>query len=160
MAINFIAGDLFRIQTEAIVIPVNTMGAMGKGVALQCAQRHRDLEAYYKLMCRQRRLRIGNALVWKRTLPWIICTPTKTHWRQPSTTGYIFQACSAIRNVASEFDLENVALPWLGCGEGGLSEEEVKPILTAMLSRDMTTTYHVVSLKGSGRSGNGKDLSP
>lgn len=150
MTVQYLRGNLFKIQTEAIVIPVNTVGAMGKGVALECARRYPELQAYYKAMCRQNRLRIGNCLTWRKVVPWIICVPTKTHWKLPSQPQYIHLACATLRSEAIAYNIEEMALPWLGCGEGGLTKDEVRPIFEAMLGPAERTLFTVVELGGGG----------
>lgn len=144
MAIEYLTGDIFKVRADAIVIPVNTVGVMGKGLAKAAAEKHRQLETYYKVACKAGRVRIGTTLIWQQTLPWIICVPTKTHWKNPSTTGYVSMACSALLACADEHDLDLVAVPWLGCGEGGLSKDVVRPILEQILGAHPRTHYLVI----------------
>ena len=144
MTITYLKGDIWRLDVEALVIPVNTVGAMGKGLALQCAVKHRDLETLYKMKCKHRQLRMGAVMIWKRTLPYIVLVPTKTHWRLPSTTGYIYQGCVALKGLAARERFQYVAVPWLGCGEGGLRQEDVTPIFEDVLGSDTRCQYLIV----------------
>src|SRR5262249_10348483 len=57
--------------------------------------------------------------------------PTKKHWRQPSRIEWVEAGMQDLSRVIREKNIRSVALPPLGCGNGGLDWEEVRPLLEA-----------------------------
>ncbi|MDI1472291.1 macro domain-containing protein [Thermodesulfovibrio sp. 1176] len=81
--IKFIKGNIFESKAEALVNSVNTVGVMGKGVALQFKERFPENYRLYRKACEEGKVTIGrvfvtstNSLVNPR---WIINFPTKKH---------------------------------------------------------------------------------
>ena len=92
--IHYIKGNLLESEAEALVNTVNTVGVMGKGIALQFREQYPENYRVYKNACANNELRVGKMLVvedssltsGKKT---IINFPTKIHWRRPSEYSYI-----------------------------------------------------------------------
>ena len=86
--ITFKQGDLFQDSAEALVNPVNCVGTMGKGLALEFMKRFPDNFWDYVRSCRSGRVRPGQMLVFQTHRPqihrYIINFPTKRDWRDPS----------------------------------------------------------------------------
>jgi hypothetical protein len=59
----------------------------------------------------------------------IINFPTKVHWRSPSRYEYIEKGLDALKDLLSEKKVESIAIPPLGCGNGGLDWAKVRPII-------------------------------
>ena len=136
--IEFRQGDLFEDRAQALVNPVNCVGVMGKGLALQFKERFPDNFREYAEACYQGRLKPGQMLVFNNHRPdvhrYIINFPTKRHWKDQSRTRDI---CTGLRALAGEIEdrrIASVALPALGCGLGGLRWSDVKPIIREELS--------------------------
>ena len=90
--IYYVKGDLFEAQTEAIVNTVNTVGVMGKGIALQFRKRFPENYKIYKKTCKNNELQIGSLLITQSNslfFKYIVNFPTKKHWRYPSKYEYI-----------------------------------------------------------------------
>jgi O-acetyl-ADP-ribose deacetylase (regulator of RNase III) len=51
---------------------------------------------------------------------WIINFPTKKHWRSPSKLEWIREGLKDLVRVINEHGITSIALPPLGCGNGGL----------------------------------------
>jgi len=125
-------GDLFTSQADILVNPVNCCGVMGKGVAAQFKARFPHYFDEYKRLCDKGRLKIGEpCITYTRNNPkWIISFPTKRHWKERSHLKWIKSGMQRISPaVLSILDARSMAVPALGCGEGGLHWEDVRPIL-------------------------------
>ena len=87
-------GDLLNANTTALVNTVNTVGVMGKGIALQFKEAFPNNTKKYIEACKNKELFPGKLLaIWDANLQLgeklIINFPTKVHWRQPSKYEYI-----------------------------------------------------------------------
>ena len=120
--------DIFSVGATTIVVPVNTMGAMGKGLALTVAQEYPMVELEYKRLCRARRITTEGGLGWASSEGINFCLfPTKRHWKYPSQIDWIKNGLRALQ--ADLLPSEIVAIPALGCGEGRLPWEQVRPLI-------------------------------
>lgn len=124
-------------NAEALVNPVNTVGVMGKGLALQFKQQYPENYKRYKTAANAGELQTGKMFVMPthRTdgVKWIINFPTKKHWRNPSKMQYIKAGLDDLINVIETYQILSVALPALGCGLGGLRWLEVKSLIERKL---------------------------
>ena len=137
--LKFVSGNLLESNAEAIVNAVNTVGVMGKGIALQFKQLFPFNFKEYKKACDMKSLKPGVMLVVKDHHPTkgaktIINFPTKVHWKSPSKMEYVEDGLKELVKVIRESELESVAVPALGCGNGGLKWEEVKKMIELYLS--------------------------
>ena len=132
--ITYVKGNLLESSAVALVNTVNTVGVMGKGIALQFKKAFpHNFEAYRK-GCMNGELAIGKILAVKaRNLLWgeklILNFPTKTDWRLPSEYEYIERGLVALREYVTIHQVESLAIPPLGCGNGGLDWLKVKPMI-------------------------------
>lgn len=136
--IRLLTGDLLKSDAEALVNTVNTVGVMGKGIALQFKEAFSHNNKVYMQACRNKELAPGILLpVWDTNLIYgkklIINFPTKTHWRQPSRYEYISAGLKTLRDLIITQRIKSIAIPPLGAGNGGLSWEIVKPMIIAAL---------------------------
>lgn len=122
-------GSIFNSKAEALVSPVNCVGVMGKGLALDFKKRYPESFRYYKSVCD------GNMAVVGRIFPndehgvTIIHFPTKVHWRNESKPEWIELGLKDLRVFLEAYHYKSVAIPLLGCGLGGLDEKEVLPLI-------------------------------
>lgn len=137
MSISETHGNLLEADAEALVNSVNTVGVMGKGVALQFRRAFPGNYKAYVEAHRRGELAIGRMFVWERgTLEGprlIINFPTKRHWRSASKLEDIEAGLAELRRVLIDRDVESVAVPPLGCGLGGLRWSDVRPRIDAAL---------------------------
>lgn len=135
--IQFLQGDLLQADAQALVNTVNTVGVMGKGIALQFKSRFPKNYKAYKEACKKGELKIGQMFVVKDGdllhEKFIINFPTKEHWKSPSKIAHIEQGLIGLKEVIQRYDIKSIALPPLGCGNGGLDWNIVKPIITESL---------------------------
>jgi O-acetyl-ADP-ribose deacetylase (regulator of RNase III) len=126
-------GDLLAQKVDAIVNTVNTVGVMGKGVALQFKRKWPENFREYEKACKRGEVAVGKMFIYDAgglLLPrYIINFPTKKHWRSPSKLEYIEQGLTDLVVQARLLNLRSLAMPPLGCGNGGLDWADVRPLI-------------------------------
>jgi O-acetyl-ADP-ribose deacetylase (regulator of RNase III) len=132
-------GDMMQSGAEALVNTVNTVGVMGKGIALQFKEAFPNNNKAYMDACKKKELMPGKLLaVWDENLQLgrklIINFPTKVHWRYPSKYEYIEKGLVVLRELLQKEKVKSIAIPPLGCGNGGLDWDKVKPMIEQALS--------------------------
>lgn len=135
--IRYTQGNLLNATTEALVNTVNTVGVMGKGIALQFKNRFPHNYKIYKDACNAGTFKTGQILAVKdgdlMDQKWILNFPTKAHWKGNSKYEYIDDGLVALKDVLLEKNIKSVAIPPLGCGNGGLDWVKVKESIEATL---------------------------
>ena len=141
MSITFKAGDLFLDDSEALVNTVNCVGVMGKGVALEFKRRWPENYKAYKKACEAKEMRPGRMMVFELSnlfgesgTKFIVNFPTKDHWRAKSKLEYISTGLDALVLDIKKYKIKSMALPPLGCGNGGLDWSVVRPLVVERLS--------------------------
>ncbi len=131
--IEYATGNLLEADCDALVNTVNTVGVMGKGVALQFKQAFPDNFRQYERACRAGEVQIGRMFVVRTSTlgnpRYIINFPTKRHWRQPSRLADIAAGLPDLVAQITALGVQSVALPPLGCGSGGLDWSDVRPLI-------------------------------
>jgi O-acetyl-ADP-ribose deacetylase (regulator of RNase III) len=128
--IEYVKGNLLEDNAEALVNTVNTVGVMGKGIALQFKQAYPDVFKAYEKACRDKEVKTGQMFIVSTGMfnpKFIINFPTKEHWRGKSKMVYIEKGLKALVEDIKRLNIHSVAIPPLGCGNGGLDWNEVKP---------------------------------
>jgi len=135
--ITFTHGNLLDADAEALVNTVNTVGVMGKGIALMFKEAFPENFEAYEAACKRGDLRVGRMFVTERRQligpKWIINFPTKMHWRHPSKIGWIEEGLEDLKRVIVEKRIRSVALPPLGSGNGGLDWADIRPRIESAL---------------------------
>jgi O-acetyl-ADP-ribose deacetylase (regulator of RNase III) len=136
--IEFVQGNRFDADVEAIVNAVNCVGVMGKGIALEFKNRFPDNFVAYKAACDTGQLQLVRVFTYDNgpsaTPRYIVNFPTKNHRRDAS---HLQDIRSGLESLASEIDrrkIGSIAIPALGCGLGGLDWNMVRMELEAGLS--------------------------
>lgn len=135
-------GNLLKADTEALVNTVNTVGVMGKGIALQFRRAFPKNYKDYVAAAKAGNLQIGRMFVSEQPLHrphYVINFPTKEHWRDPSRLEFIEAGLTDLVRVVREKNIRSIAVPPLGCGNGGLNWQDVKPLIV----RAFTDLPHV-----------------
>ena len=124
-------GNLLRADAEALVNTVNTEGVMGKGIALQFKKAYPAMYDAYRKAAKGGEIRLGRVQVWPTghmTGPkYVINFPTKGHWKSKSKLKDIEEGLSDLVDVIQRLEIESIAVPPLGCGNGGLAWRDVQP---------------------------------
>jgi O-acetyl-ADP-ribose deacetylase (regulator of RNase III) len=135
--IHFTEGNLLEADADALVNTVNTVGVMGKGVALMFKEAFPENFKAYEKACKAKQVRLGEMFVTEREdllgPKWIINFPTKGHWRYPSQIKWIEDGLADLARVIEEKKIRSIAIPPLGSGNGGLQWTEVRPLIEKAL---------------------------
>lgn len=135
---EFITGNLFENNAEALVNTVNTVGVMGKGVALQFKERFPTNYMLYQAACKRGEIQIGKMFITSTDSlinpKWIINFPTKGHWMHKSSYGYIEAGLNDLVTQIEKLNIRSIAIPPLGAGQGGLDWEKVKELIREKLN--------------------------
>lgn len=139
MSINLVQGNLLKQDdVDAIVNTVNCVGVMGKGIALQFKNKWPDNYAQYEDACKEKRVKTGHMFVYDSgglVKPnYIINFPTKDHWRGNSKVEYIQDGLQDLVTQIKRLDIKSIAIPPLGCGNGGLEWAAVRPLIEQAFS--------------------------
>lgn len=145
--IELTKGNLLASSDGVLVNTVNTVGVMGKGIALQFKDEFPHNYAVYVETCRKGELYPGTLLTVKdRSIRYgekvIVNFPTKVHWRNSSKYEYIQKGLVALRDLIITNKVESISIPPLGCGNGGLDWSKVKPMIMESLS-GLDTLIHL-----------------
>ncbi len=123
--------NIFDIEADLKVIPVNCVGVMGKGLAKEFKERHPELFKQYK----NTKMEIGKCLIFdNHIINNYVLFPTKLHWKDPSklewiTAGLIDLYNQVMFRFFTEYEVNSIAFPRIGCGLGGLDWNTVKPLI-------------------------------
>jgi O-acetyl-ADP-ribose deacetylase (regulator of RNase III) len=136
--ITFRQGNLLDSGAEALVNTVNTVGVMGKGIALMFKEAFPENFRAYAAACKKGEIGIGRVFVtekrdWVSGSRWVVNFPTKKHWRHPSKLEWIEEGLQDLKRFIVENEVRSIALPPLGSGNGGLDWERVRPRIEAAL---------------------------
>jgi O-acetyl-ADP-ribose deacetylase (regulator of RNase III) len=135
--IRYVHGNLLEDPADALVNTVNCVGVMGKGIALMFRERFPKNTETYRRACEANAVHVGRMLVTNDDSPWglrwVINFPTKKHWRDPSELEWVREGLKDLVRVVREYGIRSVALPALGCGNGGLEWSQVRPEIEAAL---------------------------
>lgn len=129
-------GDIFESRLQTLVNTVNCVGVMGKGIALHFKMRFPDMFRDYEKRCARHEVKLGEPYLFRTLIPpWILNFPTKDHWRSVSRLADIVAGLNYLESHYKSWGIASLAVPPLGCGEGGLEWRVVGPTLYRHLSR-------------------------
>lgn len=126
-------GDIFTSTCSVLVNPVNTVGVMGKGLALEFKNRYPQTFQKYKRACDNGSFEIGKLMLCKEGDKMILLFPTKKDWRDMSKLQYIESGLEKFVSVYDAKGIQSAAFPMLGCGLGGLETGEVLSLMKKYL---------------------------
>lgn len=132
--VKYIMGDYYQTPAKVIVNTVNTVGVMGKGLALKFKQLYPEMFRQYQYYCDSGLLTVGKLWLYKTDNKWILNFPTKKDWRDPSKIEYITAGLQKFCDTYQQQEITSIAFPELGCGNGGLDWKTVKPIMEHYLN--------------------------
>jgi O-acetyl-ADP-ribose deacetylase (regulator of RNase III) len=133
--IERLQGNLLKTDAEALVNTVNCVGVMGKGIALQFKQAFPENYREYEKACAAGKVALGHMLVFATGAmvnpKFIINFPTKQHWKGKSKIEDVRKGLVALIEEVRKRAIRSIAIPPLGCGNGGLDWSEVRPMIEA-----------------------------
>lgn len=122
-------GDIFTSSCDFLINPVNVVGIMGKGLALEFKKRFpRNFQVYQKC-CKDGSFVVGKLLVVPENKKAIINFPTKVHWKDNSELNYIVLGLEKLKIAIPKYDIASIAFPKIGCGLGNLDWNDVFPLI-------------------------------
>lgn len=134
-------GDMFNCRSQTLTCPTNVVGAMGKGLAAEFRDRVEMLEQFYLsrfpkcLSIPNDRTLIHQLYVFpmddsRFANAQVLLFPTKEHWRFPSRLKWIERNLQLLVEQRQQLKITSLAVPALGCGNGGLDyESQVRPLI-------------------------------
>ena len=129
-----LTGNIFSSDAEVVVITVNCEGVMGAGIALDAKNRWPEIYDVYSKRCELNGFDVGEIMWADSVSKKVALFPSKKLWRAPSKLSYISEGLDALRTDIYQMSITSIALPHLGCSNGGLTWSEVKPLIVEKLS--------------------------
>lgn len=134
MSITIVTGNIFTTPCRVIVNPVNCVGVMGAGLALECRLRFPDMFKRYQQLCQDDLLKVGKLWLAKPNPErWVLNFPTKTDWKAPSKKEYIELGLAKFAATYQSIGIESIAFPLLGADRGGLPMDQVEQMMQTAL---------------------------
>lgn len=159
-------GDLLASTAQTIVNTVNCRGVMGKGVAaaFRDSGAYDEMVAEYEKKCAAGEVKLGRPYLWRPDPPTpgseqgtlfdgetlepapslsvkhVLNFPTKDHWKQQqSRLSDIDRGLSYAAEQNEEWKIKSMAVPALGCGNGRLNWDLIRPTLQTWLGERFPT---------------------
>jgi O-acetyl-ADP-ribose deacetylase (regulator of RNase III) len=133
--IHFLTGNLLDDDADALVNPVNCDGVSGKGLALEFKKRFPENFKSYKYLCVKGNLDPGSVRTHVERkgekFIFVVNFAMKDNWSDPSKIEWIKEGLDELFDTIVICEVKSIAIPALGCGEGGLRWEDVKPLIIA-----------------------------
>jgi len=132
--ILYVKGNLLQAPAQVLVNTVNTVGVMGRGIALEFKRLFPEMYRQYRELCERGQFKIGMLWLYKSPNKWVLNLPTKKHWRNPSRVEYVDEGLRKFVSSYADSGIHSIAFPALGCGNGELDfETQVKPLMEKYL---------------------------
>lgn len=145
--VEYKKGNILDDDAEALVNTVNCVGVMGKGIALQFKQAFPDNYRVYREACRRNEVQPGKMFIYDAgdlfSRKFIINFPTKRHWRGKSRLEDIELGLRELGRVVKQLEIKSIAIPPLGCGNGGLDWKVVRPKIEAVFAQLPDVKVHL-----------------
>lgn len=132
--VTFVKGDILNSPAQVITNPINCVGVMGKGLALEFKKAHHEMFLDYQRRCLAGEVRIGRPYLWESDSTQVLLFPTKNHWREPSSFKIVELGLEYLAANYRDLGITSLALPALGCGNGGLRWEKVRQLIAKHLA--------------------------
>lgn len=131
--LHYVTTSLFESPAQTLVNTVNTVGVMGKGIAAEFKRRYPEMYEAYRGFCEQRLLAVGKLQLYRSPNKWVLNFPTKEDWRRPSKLEWIELGLKKFVSTYTDQGITSIAFPMLGCGNGQLQWDDVRPVMERYL---------------------------
>ena len=130
--------DMFKSNAQVLINPVNCVGAMGKGLALDFQKKYPGMNIAYKQDCNLGLYKPGTCRLYHvGNGQWVANIASKDHWKNPSKKEWVVEG---IKNLVKELHaresfsangnhFHSIAIPKIGCGLGGLNWKDIRPLV-------------------------------
>ena len=143
--ISLKSGNIFLTNYQTITVTVNCVGAMGKGIALMAQHLFPDVCEYYQDLCEKDEMCMGEPVLYDKP-SWtlqrpnkeyvkLLLFPTKQHWKMPGDIVSIEKGLQWLVDNYEKCGIKSLAMPALGCGNGGLNWKDIGPLLYKYLGK-------------------------
>ena len=135
--------DIFSSPSKWIMIPVNTFGVAGAGIALAMKQRSPSWFYYYKRACRKKEFGLDNVnVITPDDYPYgVITVPTKNHWKDQTPIEQVEKILTKVIEIDERKPFHSIAMPPIGCGRGELDyQSQVRPLVYKYLGNSRVET--------------------
>lgn len=133
MSIKIIKGNLFNSKAQTLVNTINTVGAMGTGIALEFRLRYPDMFNKYVILCSHKQIQVGKLWLHKTNDKWILNFPTKENWKDDSKIEYLEKGLQKFLDTYKQKGIISIAFPTLGARHGNIPEKLSIDIMTRYL---------------------------
>tara|TARA_Y100000310_G_C20703655_1_gene832420 strand:+ start:9564 stop:10016 length:453 start_codon:yes stop_codon:yes gene_type:complete len=138
MILEFVHADLFQLEADTIVCPVNCDGTMGNGLALAFKFKYPDdLFNQYHYLCGERKLNPGHSWLYRHPYKNVLCFATKDRWRNDSKLEWISRGLYACLDNLPRLGVRHIGFPLLGCGKGNLNKHDVIELFREVFDPDI-----------------------
>jgi O-acetyl-ADP-ribose deacetylase (regulator of RNase III) len=127
--LRYVTTSLFESPAQTLVNTVNTVGVMGKGIAAEFKRRYPEMYESYRQHCKDGSLSVGKLFLYRSANKWVLNFPTKEDWRRPSKLEWIESGLTKFVATYTDQGLTSVSFPMLGCGNGQLEWDAVRPVM-------------------------------
>lgn len=141
--IEYMKGNMFECDADCLINTVNCEGFMGKGIAYQFKVRFPENNKSYIKACKSGELTVGKMHYYNENGITIVNFPTKNKWRENSKIEYIETGMNCFIELLPELRVKKIAIPPLGCGNGGLLWGDVKKIIENKIA-DLVDKYDFI----------------
>lgn len=117
--------DIFTAPADAVVITVNCEGVMGKGIALGAKRKFPLVYKKYRALCKSGGLKPGDVVSYSDYPQMVVLVATKNYWRGDSKLDWVITILETLSKKRERLEGRSIAVPPLGCGNGGLTYDPV-----------------------------------
>ncbi len=147
-SITEVQGDIFNTSCDFIVIPVNTVGIAGAGLAGAAHRRIPGWFESYKNDCRDRLVVAGYwSTFFKTTIDGVDHTIVNfATMKLPGADGdldLIYRGLHWLSKDLVKIPEVSIAYPALGCGVGGLNWTDVKKLITDHVEKNVGDVINI-----------------
>jgi O-acetyl-ADP-ribose deacetylase (regulator of RNase III) len=131
MPVIFTKGDIFQDhELTAFAHGVSCAGAMDAGIALAFKKRWPAMFEDYRARCADKRVHLGDVLVWSDDKATVYSLAIQEHWKQKASLAALKRAAVKMVQLAELAGVERIGVPRIGTGMGGLDWPRAKSVLT------------------------------
>ncbi len=133
--ITKVQGDILLTDAQAIAHGVAPLDHFNQGLALALRENHPAMAKDFRHYCHLQNPKPGQAWLWAGPERVVICLmtqePAATNHAHPgkATTHNVNRALRELVTIIKDQNITSLALPRLATGVGGLSWDEVEPLI-------------------------------
>lgn len=144
--IDYKVGNILNDEADILVNTVNTVGVMGKGIAAAFKKSFPANFKAYAEEVKEGRFQVGRVMFFPTGMlhpKYVVNFPTKKDWKHPSKMAYVEEGLKdLVAKLKNIDDARSIAIPPLGCGNGRLDWNDVKPVMLRYL-QDLPSDWKV-----------------